>query len=82
MSAGSIPCLTSMSLVAIARPISRTTIPTSYGAKSNFGVALLNIFFAECGKSNCKSTHDGGVVGRVSELFTISTWSSHVVHCI
>ena len=37
ISAGMIPCLTSMSLVAIARATSTTTIPTSRGVKSSFG---------------------------------------------
>ena len=45
MSAWSIPCFTRISLVAMARPTSKMTMPTSYGAKSNFSVAPFVIFF-------------------------------------
>ena len=76
MSSGISPCFTSISLVNIARLTSKMTMPRSYGAKSNFGVAPFKIFFAQCGEPDGQAANNGGVVCRVDELFAVCAWST------
>ena len=54
ISAGMSPCLISMSLVAMARATSTTTMPTSRGVKSSFG-GLPPIASCQAGISRCEA---------------------------
>ena len=49
------PCLISMSLVAMARATSTTTMPTSRGVKSSFGGATPNRHLAKPDISRCEA---------------------------
>ena len=55
LSAGMSPCLISMSLVAMARVTSNTTMPRSRGVKSSFGGATLYRHLAKPGISRCEA---------------------------
>ena len=61
ISAGMSPCLISMSLVAMARAVSTTTMPTSRGVKSSFG-GLPPIATAKPGISRCEARDNCAVV--------------------
>ena len=73
------PCLISISLVAMARATSTTTMPTSRGVKSSFGGrgATPNRRLAKPGISRCEARDYCAVVERVNKQLTVGSRGCH-----
>ena len=71
------PCLIGMSLVAMARATSTTTMPTLRGVKSSFGGATPNRHLAKPGISRCEARDNCAVVKRVNKHLTVGSRGCH-----